>query len=83
MNEVHISESSSEIKEVKEIVEGLSRKIELLMAAKSTKSHDNDLYPDQANAIGVMRKPSNYNPYSNTYNLGWRDHPNFSWSQRF
>ena len=30
-----------------------------------------------------MRKPSNYNPYSNIYNPGWRDHPNFSWSQGF
>ena len=30
-----------------------------------------------------MRKPSNYNSYSNTYNSGWRDHPNFSWSQEF
>ncbi|KAL2454712.1 RT RNaseH 2 domain-containing protein [Abeliophyllum distichum] len=28
----------------------------------------------------MMRKPP-YNPYSNTYNPGWRDHPNFSWSQ--
>ncbi|KAH9688688.1 hypothetical protein KPL70_015210 [Citrus sinensis] len=59
VNEVHIGESTSGIKEVKEMVE------------------------DQANAIGVMRKPSNYNPYSNTYNPGWRDHPNFSWSQGF
>ncbi|KAL0345079.1 UNVERIFIED_CONTAM: Retrovirus-related Pol polyprotein from transposon opus [Sesamum radiatum] len=23
---------------------------------------------------------SNFNPYSNTYNPGWRSHPNFSWS---
>ncbi|KAL0448856.1 UNVERIFIED_CONTAM: hypothetical protein Slati_1442000 [Sesamum latifolium] len=23
---------------------------------------------------------SNFNPYSNTYNLGWSNHPNFSWS---
>ncbi|KAL0439443.1 UNVERIFIED_CONTAM: hypothetical protein Slati_2427300 [Sesamum latifolium] len=23
---------------------------------------------------------SNFNPYSNTYNLGWHSHPNFSWS---
>jgi len=23
----------------------------------------------------------NYNPYSKTYNLGWRNHPNFLWSQ--
>ncbi|GAV60819.1 gag-asp_proteas domain-containing protein [Cephalotus follicularis] len=22
-----------------------------------------------------------YNPYSNTYNPGWRNHPNFSWNQ--
>ncbi|KAK9205382.1 hypothetical protein WN943_015649 [Citrus x changshan-huyou] len=38
---------------------------------------------DQANAIGVMRKPSNYNPYSNIYNPGWRDDPNVLWSQGF
>ena len=30
-----------------------------------------------------MRKPSNYNSYPNTYNPGWRDHLNFSWSQGF
>ena len=53
------------------------------MAAKSIEPHDHDSHPDQANAIGVIKKPSNYNPYSNTYNLGWRDHPNFSWSQGF
>ena len=83
VNEVHIGESSSEIKEVKAIIEGLSRQIASLSTAKSTEPHDHDSYSDQANAIGVMRKPSNYNPYSNTYNPGWRDHPNFSWSQGF
>ncbi|KAH9763009.1 hypothetical protein KPL70_001028 [Citrus sinensis] len=83
VNEVQIGESSSEIKEVKAIIEGLSRQIASLSTAKSTEPHDHDSYSDQANAIGVMRKPSNYNPYSNTYNPGWRDHPNFSWSQGF
>ncbi|KAH9734823.1 hypothetical protein KPL71_017521 [Citrus sinensis] len=83
VNEVHIGESSSKIKEVKKMVEGLSRQIASLTAAKSIEPHDHDLYLDQANAIGVMRKPSNYNSYSNTYNPGWRDHPNFSWSQGF
>ncbi|KAH9697871.1 hypothetical protein KPL71_023794 [Citrus sinensis] len=83
VNEVHIGESSLEIKEVKAIIEGLSRQIASLSTAKSTEPHDHDSYSDQANAIGVMRKPSNYNPYSNTYNPGWRDHPNFSWSQGF
>ena len=29
---------------------------------------------DQANAIAQN------NPYSSTYNPGWRNHPNFSWS---
>ena len=33
---------------------------------------------EQANYIGQY--PSKNNPYSNTYNLGWRNHPNFSWS---
>ena len=83
MNEVHIGESRLEIKEVKEMVEGLYRQIASLTAAKSTEPHDHDSYPDQANAIGVMRKASNYNPYSNMYNPRWRDHPNFSWSQGF
>ncbi|KAH9724538.1 hypothetical protein KPL70_007523 [Citrus sinensis] len=83
VNEVHIDESTSGIKEVKEMVESLSRQIASLSTVKSTEPHDPDSYPDQANAIGVMRKPSNYNPYSNTYNPGWRDHPNFSWSQGF
>ena len=83
MNEVHIGESSLEIKEVKEVVEGLSQQITSLTTAKSTEPHDHDPYLDQVNAIGVMRKPSNYNPYSNTYNPAWKDHPNFSWSQGF
>ncbi|KAH9780390.1 hypothetical protein KPL71_008058 [Citrus sinensis] len=65
------------------MVEGLARQIASLSTAKSTEPHDHDSYSDQANVIGVMRKPSNYNPYSNTYNPRWRDHPNFSWSQGF
>ena len=83
MNEIHIGESSLGIKEIKEMVEGLSRQIASLTTVKLTESHDHDSYSDQANAIDVMRKPLNYNPYSNTYNPGWRDHPNFLWSQGF
>ena len=83
VKEVHIGESSSGIKEVKEIIEGLSRQIASLTTTKSTEPHDHDSYPYQANIIGVMRKPSNYNPYSNAYNPRWRDHPNFSQSQGF
>ncbi|XP_075523994.1 uncharacterized protein LOC142556419 [Primulina tabacum] len=30
------------------------------------------------NQVGVQNRPKN-DPYSNTYNHGWRQHPNFSW----
>ena len=33
---------------------------------------------DQANAMNMVKKPY-LSPYSETYNLGWRNHPNFSW----
>ena len=83
VNEVQIGESTSGIKKVKEMVEGLARQTASLSTAKSTEQYDHDSYPNEANVIGIMRKPSNYNPYANTYNPRWRDHPNFSWSQGF
>jgi hypothetical protein len=30
--------------------------------------------------VGQGGFPPKNNPYSNTYNPGWRNHPNFSWS---
>uniref|UniRef100_A0A2N9IPP2 Reverse transcriptase/retrotransposon-derived protein RNase H-like domain-containing protein n=1 Tax=Fagus sylvatica TaxID=28930 RepID=A0A2N9IPP2_FAGSY len=33
---------------------------------------------DQANAMNTYKKPFQ-SPYSETYNPGWRNHPNFSW----
>lgn len=36
---------------------------------------------DNANAIGSFREVRlKYNPYNNTYNLGWRNHLNFSYA---
>jgi hypothetical protein len=35
---------------------------------------------EQANACNNYQKPSS-GPYSETYNPGWRNHPNFSWKQ--
>ncbi|XP_062100169.1 uncharacterized protein LOC133806049 [Humulus lupulus] len=32
----------------------------------------------QVQAVGNFQRPFN-NPFSNTYNAGWRNHPNFSW----
>jgi hypothetical protein len=35
---------------------------------------------EQANYVVQNNYPPKNNPYSNTYNPGWRNHPNFSWS---
>jgi hypothetical protein len=35
---------------------------------------------EQANAFNDYRKQSN-RPYLETYNPGWRNHPNFSWKR--
>jgi hypothetical protein len=35
---------------------------------------------EQANYVSQNNYPPKNNPYSNTYNAGWRTHPNFSWS---
>ena len=29
--------------------------------------------------VGNFNRQNQRNPYLNTYNLGWRQHPNFSW----
>ncbi|XP_057515550.1 uncharacterized protein LOC130797049 [Amaranthus tricolor] len=34
---------------------------------------------EQVNAIQNQNARQQYNPYSNTFNPGWRDHPNFSY----
>ncbi|KAK5776564.1 hypothetical protein PVK06_044524 [Gossypium arboreum] len=34
---------------------------------------------EQVNYMGNNNFRSQNNPYSNTYNAGWRNHPNFSW----
>jgi hypothetical protein len=33
---------------------------------------------EQAHALNSFQRP-NHNPHSQTYNRGWRNHPNFSW----
>jgi homoserine trans-succinylase len=35
---------------------------------------------DKLNYVGQNNYPPKNNPYSNTYNAGWRNHPNFLWS---
>jgi hypothetical protein len=36
--------------------------------------------PEQVNAFDDYRKPTS-GPFAETYNPGWRNHPNFSWKQ--
>ncbi|KAM2638156.1 hypothetical protein EV1_022565 [Malus domestica] len=37
---------------------------------------------ESANAMGYQGQNQPWNdPYSNTYNPGWRDHPNFKWTE--
>ncbi|XP_011004861.1 PREDICTED: uncharacterized protein LOC105111246, partial [Populus euphratica] len=50
----------------------LARKVEALELKKSECLHE------QAHALNSFQRP-NHNPYSQTYNPGWRNHPNFSW----
>ena len=35
--------------------------------------------PEQLNFMNVSQPMPRFDPYTNTYNLGWRSHPNFSW----
>jgi hypothetical protein len=34
---------------------------------------------EQVNCVGNNNFQNNNNPYSNTYNVGWRNHPNLEW----
>ncbi|MED6178694.1 hypothetical protein PIB30_110037, partial [Stylosanthes scabra] len=33
----------------------------------------------QVNYVGSQSRPQHNDPHSNTYNPGWRNHPNFIW----
>ncbi|RVW26656.1 hypothetical protein CK203_096514 [Vitis vinifera] len=37
-----------------------------------------EIFMEQANAVGFV-KHSNSSPFSNTFNPGWKNHPNLSW----
>ncbi|KAJ9183018.1 hypothetical protein P3X46_006938 [Hevea brasiliensis] len=57
----------------------------------SSSGHATDMCPtlqedesmQHANAVGNYGQPQcRYHPFSNTYNLGWRDHPNLSYGNQ-
>ncbi|XP_017985356.1 PREDICTED: uncharacterized protein LOC108663950 [Theobroma cacao] len=44
------------------------------------KGHSNDNCPIYFESCQFVGNRQQNNPYSNTYNPGWRNHPNFSWN---
>ena len=38
-----------------------------------------DMFSEQDNSLETYKQYSSNSPYSNTYNSGWRNHPNLSW----
>ncbi|MED6179162.1 hypothetical protein PIB30_114562, partial [Stylosanthes scabra] len=40
---------------------------------------DNQFSAEQVNFVNNQPRPPYNDPHSNTYNPGWRNHPNFSW----
>ncbi|KAM1415316.1 hypothetical protein ACFX2I_006983 [Malus domestica] len=74
--------------QVNEMAEGMKIQGPSVCGVCSMQGHLNDQCPqlienggwESANAVGFgsQSQPRN-DPYSNTYNPGWRDHPNFKW----
>ncbi|RVW14771.1 hypothetical protein CK203_091036 [Vitis vinifera] len=73
------------VQEVQIVNEGVTQ---LCLICKSTKHGVQscptllavqDMFSEQANALGTYKQYSSNSPYSNTYNPGWRNHPNLSW----
>ncbi|KAB2606299.1 S ribonuclease [Pyrus ussuriensis x Pyrus communis] len=93
VNEVSaISEIQSQLANltslVSQVVIGPKAQEHQVCGVCSIQGHPSDKCPqlienggwESANAIGFQGQNHN-NPYSNTYNAGWRDHPNFKWRE--
>ncbi|XP_031127650.1 uncharacterized protein LOC116029749 [Ipomoea triloba] len=94
VNEVNISSFENQVSHLTTLVQQLAlggtQQVKACEICAAT-GHQTDMCPtlqydycEQANAIGGFpgQPQRNYDPYSNTYNLGWRDHPNFSYKPR-
>ncbi|CAN6583682.1 unnamed protein product [Malus baccata var. baccata] len=76
--------------QVHEMAEGMRMQGPMVCGVCSIQGHASEKCPqlienggwESANAIGFQgqNQPRN-DPYSNTYNPGWRDHPNFKWRE--
>ncbi|KAM1524650.1 hypothetical protein ACFX10_009228 [Malus domestica] len=74
--------------QVNELAEGMKIHGPGVCGVCSMQGHANDQCPklienggwESANAVGFgSQNQPRHDPYSNTYNPGWRDHPNFKW----
>ncbi|CAN6685855.1 unnamed protein product [Malus baccata var. baccata] len=75
---------------VSEMAEGMKMQGPVVCGVCSIQGHVSEKCPqlienggwESANAIGFQsQNQSRHDPYSNTYNPGWRDHPNFKWRE--
>ncbi|CAN6695147.1 unnamed protein product [Malus baccata var. baccata] len=73
---------------VSQMAEGMKMQRPVVCGVCSIQGHVSENCPqlienggwESANAIGFQtQNQSRHDPYSNTYNLRWRDHPNFKW----
>ncbi|KAL9247508.1 hypothetical protein vseg_020934 [Gypsophila vaccaria] len=68
----------------------MGKKVARVCGICSTKGHISEHCPqmreertEDVNAAGYMEPPQRrWDPYSNSYNPGWREHPNFKWGNR-
>ncbi|XP_026442624.1 uncharacterized protein LOC113342237 [Papaver somniferum] len=58
----------------------MERMMKQIAAAVIPSSHTEDV--EQASAMYQNQQRQRYDPYSNTYNPGWRDHPNFRYANK-
>ncbi|CAN6547832.1 unnamed protein product [Malus baccata var. baccata] len=75
---------------VSQMAEGMKIQGPLVCGVCSIQGHVSEKCPqlienggwESANAIGFQSpNQPRHDPYSNTYNPGWRDHPNFKWRE--
>ncbi|CAL8998313.1 unnamed protein product [Prunus brigantina] len=75
---------------ISQVVEGPKVQSAATCSVCSMHGHHTDQCPqlianegwESANAIGYQGQTQpRYDPFSNTYNPGWRDHPNFKWRE--
>jgi len=69
---------SGQLKYVQDIVCQICETNELSTNDCPTLPSFKECLHEQAYALNIFQRP-NHNPYSQTYNSGWRNHSNFSW----